>query len=359
MAQIAIVGGKSSGKTVLAAVLMKRLATLTDKNIILLPADYNTDEYITRVWETLRGGKWWQGTPQGTKEELRFKLDVWIEGSKTHVQLPIIIIDSAGEDLRDLFIKDRHKKPIQEKHFKDLLEYIQSSSIVILVANLKDFVGEPDGMERQKNQTVLREVVEMSTKNGKHQEILICFTAEDLYKDYIKEYFDGDFKKYFQKELPELYNAVRLARKPSGSPYIHNVAAVADTLEKPNEDGTQGYFPKPGFTSTGLTELIKQIAQSAVRVSLPNPQWDDNCEFEYTCVRGFFTCRDHRATAKIFVKNTGGAGKITVEFSLKGKTNSETVFFGANEGKLVTVTVSGLPNHRTGDDGKSFCFRTQ
>ena len=262
--------------------------------------------------------------------------------------------------MRHLFIEDRHKKQIQDKHLNGLLQYIQASNIIILVVNLQDFAGQPDGLKRYENQTVLKEVMEMFAQNGKHQEIVICFTAGDLYEDYIKEKFEGSIQKYVQDELPELYNAARLCRRSGNNLYLHKVAAVAETQNGTLEDGSPCRFPKPGFRSVGINELAERIVQSVQRVVLPYPLANyDQWEWEYTCVKGFFACRDHRATAKIRIKNTGGAGNITVAFTLKGKSNTKTEFFHANETKSVAVTITGLPNHKKGETGKIDCFRAK
>ena len=360
MTQIAIIGTKSSGKTTLVSVLAKHIAAMVSKKAILLPADYATGKSVTAVCEHLNSGQWWEGTAQGTKTQLRFKLHVNSDDGKSPLEIPVELIDSAGEDLRHLFVEDRHKTLIQDKHLAGLLQYIQASSIIMLIVNLQDFAGQPDGLKRYDNQTVLKEVVEMFAKNDKHQEIIICFTAGDLYDEYIKEEFDGDIRKYVRQELPELYNAARLCRAAGNNLYLHKVSAVADTQSGFLEDGRPTRLPKPGFKSTGLNELTERIVQSVQRVTLPYPLTNhDAWEWEYTCIKGFFSCRKHRATAKIPVKNAGGAGNITVEFSLNGKSNSQTEYFRADETKYVIVTIPGLPNHRKCENGKINCFRTK
>jgi len=239
--QIAIVGTEGSGKTILASVWAKRMSNTAD--VFLHPRDWETAEYVEKVWNALNNSEWWKSTEAGRAFELQWTLHI-----KQHT-VPLKLIDSAGQDLRELFSKDTYKKVNLTGIQRELLNYIQTASVVIIVVNLLHFRGEPDNLKRKQNEFVLKEVVDMFAADGKHQDIAIVFTAWDLYHaDITKNY--GNFTNYLQKELPQLYNAMRLGHQSGDTIRWFPVAAVMDTEVRNNIR-----VPKPNFRSGGLDTL--------------------------------------------------------------------------------------------------------
>jgi GTPase SAR1 family protein len=237
--QIAIVGTEGSGKTILATVLAKRMSSNTE-DIFLHPRDWQTAEYVEKVWSVLNCGEWWKSTEAGCTFELQWTFHIG------RLKFPMKLIDSAGQDLRELFSKDTYKKNNLSNIHRNLLDYIQNASVVILVVNLLHFRGEPDALKRKQNEFVLKEVIDMFATDTKPQDIAVIFTAWDLYcADITKHY--GNFAKYLQQELPQLYNAIRLGQQAGDSIYCFPVAAVMDTEIKNNIR-----VPKPNFRSGGL-----------------------------------------------------------------------------------------------------------
>lgn len=240
--QIAIVGTEGSGKTILASVLAKRMSSNTD-GIFWHPRGWETAEYVERVWNTLNNGEWWKSTEAGQMFEMQWTLHI----GPSEVQVKLI--DSAGQDLRELFSKDTYKKKNLSGIQRELLDYIQTAPVVILVVNLLHFRGEPDGLKRKQNEFVLKEIVDMFASDKKHQDIAVVFTAWDLYyADITKNY--GNFTTYLQKELPQLYNAMQLGYQSGDSIHWFPIAAVMDTELKNNIR-----VPKPNFRSGGLDTL--------------------------------------------------------------------------------------------------------
>jgi GTPase SAR1 family protein len=237
--QIAIVGTEGSGKTILASVLAKRMSSNTE-NIFLHPRDWQTAEYVEKVWTSLNSGEWWKSTEAGCAFELQWTFHIG------RLALPMKLIDSAGQDLRELFSKDTYKKENLTGIHRELLDYIQTASVIILVVNLLHFRGEPDAIKRKQNEFVLKEVIDMFATDAKSQDIAVVFTAWDLYyADITKNY--GNFTKYLQKELPLLYNAMRLGQQSGDLISCFPVAAVMDTELKNNIR-----VPKSNFRSGGL-----------------------------------------------------------------------------------------------------------
>jgi GTPase SAR1 family protein len=240
--QIAIVGTEGSGKTVLASVLAKRMSSNTE-GVFWHPRGWETAEYVEKVWNALNNGEWWKSTEAGRIFEMQWTLHLG------QLEVPVKLIDSAGQDLRELFSKDNYKKKNLSGIQRELLDYIQTASIVIIVVNLIHFRGEPDGLKRKQNEFILKEIVDMFAADNKHQDIAVVFTAWDLYyTDITKNY--GNFTNYLQKELPQLYNAIRLGHQSGDSIHWFPVAAVMDTEVKNNIR-----VPKPNFRSGGLDTL--------------------------------------------------------------------------------------------------------
>lgn len=239
--QIAIVGTEGSGKTILASVLAKRMSN-TDE-VFLHPRDWETAEYVEKVWNALNNGEWWKSTEAGRAFELQWTLHI------KQQTFPLKLIDSAGQDLRELFSKNTYKQDNLTGIQRELLDYIQTASVVIIVVNLLHFRGEPDGLKRKQNEFVLKEVVDMFADDGKHQDIALVFTAWDLYHAGITKNY-GNFTNYLQKELPQLYNAMRLGHQSGDSITWFPVAAVRETEVKNNIR-----VPKPDFRSIGLDTL--------------------------------------------------------------------------------------------------------
>ncbi|MDR3197723.1 MAG: hypothetical protein LBU34_07620 [Planctomycetaceae bacterium] len=251
--QIAIVGTEGSGKTILASVLAKRMSSNTDGNIFLHPRGWETAEYVEKVWHALNNGEWWKSTEAGYTFELQWTLHV------RQLVVPMKLIDSAGQDLRELFSKNTYKKKNLSGIQRELLDYIQTASVVILVVNLLHFRGEPDGLKRKQNEFVLKEVIDMFAADDKHQDIAIVFTAWDLYyADITKNY--GNFTNYIKKELSLLYNAMRLGFQAGDSICWFPVAAVMDTELKNNIR-----VPKPNFRSGGLDTLSNWLVRIVQR----------------------------------------------------------------------------------------------
>ncbi|MDR2116139.1 MAG: hypothetical protein LBP87_07145 [Planctomycetaceae bacterium] len=250
--QIAIVGTEGSGKTILASVLAKRMSSNTE-GIFWHPRGWETAEYVERVWNALNNGEWWKSTEAGRMFEMQWTLHLG------QLSLPVKLIDSAGQDLRELFSKDTYKKENLSGIQRELLDYIQTASVVIIVVNLLHFRGEPDGLKRKQNEFVLKEIVDMFAADSKHQDIAVVFTAWDLYyTDITKNY--GNFTNYLQKELSQLYNAMRLSHQSGDTITWFPVAAVMDTEVKNNIR-----VPKPNFRSGGLDTLSQWLLKIVQR----------------------------------------------------------------------------------------------
>ena len=249
--QIAIIGTEGSGKTVLTTVLAKKLATPVN-GVWLNPQDAKTEKYVERTWNTLRRGKWVPSTPPGTLFELSWKLQAG------ELECPMRMVDSAGQDLRKLFSDDGWSDDSNiSDHDRLFIDYIQNSTILLVLINLRDFLGEADEERHIENRVVIKGVLDKLKKGNGKRQIAFVFTAYDQYKASIKKRYDT-VEKFVEKELTNLHNA-HVAGK---AVEFFSVAAVADTEERVLEDGATHPVPAPKFRSDGLEPLIEWLVKA-------------------------------------------------------------------------------------------------
>ncbi|MDR2116516.1 MAG: hypothetical protein LBP87_09055 [Planctomycetaceae bacterium] len=260
--QIAIVGTEGSGKTVLATVWAKRMTQRKDK-IFLDPKGFNTGMYVEKVWATLNRGEWNESTAPGTKFELEWNLQI------ADNAYPVKLIDVAGQDLRNLFAFERHKNRNGLYEIESvILNYLVNSSLVVFVVNLQDFVGEPDEMKRKENEFTLKEIIDKFTANENQQDIIIVFTAYDLYEAEIKKH--GNLEQYIKEEFIYLFHAVenwakKFHKNDDVRQLLLPVAAIAETEIITDDNGTVRRVPKQNFRSFGIDKFSDWIIEGITK----------------------------------------------------------------------------------------------
>ena len=248
--QIALIGTEGAGKTVLVTVLAKQLAT-PQNGVWLNPQGAKTGKYIERAWNALHNGEWIPSTPAGTLFDLKWEMRV---GDR---QYPMKVIDSAGQDLRRLFSDDGFNNPNLSEQNRLFIDYLHNSTILLVLVNLRDFVGEPDKDKVVENAFTLKGLLDKLREDKEARQIAFLFTAYDLYEEPIKKRY-GSINDFFKQELPYLYHAY-IAGKPVK---CFPVAAVAQTEAKVDKDGRSRRVPAPNFRSTGLAPLIKWLTNA-------------------------------------------------------------------------------------------------
>jgi len=94
---VSIVGTEGAGKTVLTAVLAKRLGN-PESGMFLNAQGPRTLKHVEKVWSILQNEDWPEGNPAGELFQLRWNLE--IDGE--HV-CDVRFIEAAGQDFRVLF----------------------------------------------------------------------------------------------------------------------------------------------------------------------------------------------------------------------------------------------------------------
>lgn len=250
--QIAIIGTEGSGKTVLTTVLAKKLAKPIN-GVWLNPQGVKTGKYVENTWNTLCRGEWVPSTPPGTLFALSWKLETEARAC------PMRMIDSAGQDLRRLFSDDGFNDPNLSDQDRMFIDYIQNSTILMVLINLRDFLGEADADKIIENEFILKEVLDKLKEDEEKRQTVFIFTAYDLYETTILNKY-GTIEKLIERKLPYLYNSHIADKHVACFP----VAAVAETEEAVLENGTVQMVPAPKFRSRGLDPLINWLFNAVV-----------------------------------------------------------------------------------------------
>jgi GTPase SAR1 family protein len=248
--QIALIGTEGSGKTVLTTVLANKLSQATSNGLCMIPIGAETAKYIEFAWATLQSGEWVPSTPAGKLFALHWNLKI---GNQ---QAEMKLIDSAGQDLRKLFGNEAYQDPNLPEQDKLLIKYIRSSSILIILINLRDFIAETNIGRKIESQMSLKEALEFINKYCNKQ-VAVVLPQYDEYQTIIQQQYGSD-NAFIQQELPYLYNSQASNWKENLFP----VAAVNDTEIRNDRDGRTRKAPKPGFGSAGLDQLIQWLGDA-------------------------------------------------------------------------------------------------
>ncbi len=244
--QIAMIGMEGSGKTVLTTVLAKRLSTMADQGLFLDPLNSKTIKYVEGVWRQLQNGQWPPSTPPGELFKLEWELSI-----DHKYRSPVRLVDAAGQDMRLLFAEDRHSDESLPTQLQELVTYCRESTILIILINLKDFVGEADDMRRVENQAALKAALDLLTKSDHPKKIAFVFSQCDQYEQTISKY--GSLENLLRSEFPYIYGAHYKGKAPALFP----VAAVSETRIVVDQDGKPYRVPAEGFESSGLEPLME------------------------------------------------------------------------------------------------------
>lgn len=245
---IAIVGLAGSGKTVLTVVLAKRLGKDNSTGILLEPNDPPTHKFVETCWDRLQNGQWPESTAQGELNELNWTLRT---GSGTECQ--VRLADLPGQDLQRLFEygEINRLESLEATDLRAVGEYCRDACIVIVLVNLKDFMGESDTERRAGNEGAIKAVVDYYLKPNRR--VFIAINQADLYEHAEKE--AGGWEQLLKREAFWIYQFVQ-----RGCDWDY-VSAVWDTepddrVSEFSDERIPRRIPKRGFRSVNLRERL-------------------------------------------------------------------------------------------------------
>jgi hypothetical protein len=271
MISLAVVGTEGSGKTVLTTVLAKRYSIHKPGSPFFEALSKKTLDYVENGWQALNNGEWPESTALGELPQLQWKVHF---GEDLCCELKMS--DTAGQDLRELFgterVRDYNTLP---KPLKDLTDVVMGADILVVLLNLKDFLGDAD--PGRQNETIwttkyLLDCIQKSRSQIPPQ-IAIVLTQIDQYGGILKNH--PNLAAVIEAKLPMLY----VAHFTNGSVTPFGIASVATTEVSVNSDQAIGRVPSRPITSIGLDELMNWICTAAESIAnRPDPPPDPQTE---------------------------------------------------------------------------------
>jgi hypothetical protein len=273
---IAIVGTRGAGKTVLVTMLAKCLSTPTN-GAVLIPDDLRISDYVELNYAKLQRGEW----PDSTNVPTRLSWKLRIKGKEDQ---KLTLLDCPGEDIQRLFAQRlfEEERASESKRDKELIDYLFRASKVLLLINLADFLDESydeqDVRARQLREHSLKEFL-TALKNADTEEkadraprsssqdlrlldnhpqregqetgkrprhLAVVFTAYNLYRRQIEDQY-GSVGNFLSKRLPALWYEHFEGEGVTGI----RVSAVGETCAEGR--------PKRGFESDGLISVIEWL----------------------------------------------------------------------------------------------------
>jgi len=265
MTQIAIIGITGAGKTVFSTVWAKRMEKRDNPELGYIELDgAETEVYVRDAYATLTSGTWCDPTDKEKKTELRFILHIY------GTQLPVKLIDAAGQDLASLFRLDLDADVVIDGELK---KYVEEAAILLLIVNLRDFFGEPDAKKLWRNASIYAKAIDAVRKTKRKQKIALIWTAYDRYKSHIDKW--KGIERYLSEgedgHLELLHNAITDAKQAGCVVKSFMVAPVEaeESFENISTTGISGTQdgpdvipnPKKGFMSPGLKKVSAWIAK--------------------------------------------------------------------------------------------------
>ncbi len=253
---VAVIGMEGAGKTVLVTTLAKKLSVIDSRGVFLDPQDRRTLNYVERVWGILQSGDWPPSTPPGEKCELRWKLRI-VDKLESSLRL----IDMAGQDLRRVFGGDQiEPEDSLPMHLQALCKYCREADILLLVLNLKHFIGESDADRRADNQWALKSAMDYLESSERRPRVCLVLTQWDEYQHLAKE--QGGWRELLKACVPYVFSHC----VAGNNRVAYRVSAVSETRVVTDGEGVPRRVPFPSFRSAGLDGLVKWMTTQVVEV---------------------------------------------------------------------------------------------
>ena len=248
MSKVVVLGTEGAGKTVFVTCLAKFLHQRErELGIVLDPKDTDTMRYIERAWKRLQEADWPPATPPGQFCVLNWQLT--FSGKPL---LDFSLIDPPGHDIRRLFSENGDLANLPPD-LQPLAEQVATADFVILLANLADFLGDPDDDRRLVSEMAIKFVLEhIAARDADPRvNVALVFTQADLFSDELMG--ASAPRSVVRKHLPLVHQSPAFQTLVANN--IFAVSAVDKTrlIISSNDDARR--VPDASFTSEGF-ELI-------------------------------------------------------------------------------------------------------
>jgi hypothetical protein len=224
-----------------------------DLGIVLDPKDTDTQRYIERAWKRLQEADWPPATPPGQCCVLNWQL---IFAGKQ--PLDFSLIDPPGHDIRRLFSENGDLANLPPD-LQPLAEQVATADFVILLANLVDFLGDPDDDRRLVSEMAIKFVLEHVAARQRYVDppinVALVFTQADQFPD---ELMGASAPlSVVRKHLPLVFQSPAFQTLVATN--VFAVAAVNKTRLIISPDDQARRVPEAGFASEGFELLMNWI----------------------------------------------------------------------------------------------------
>ena len=139
----------------------------------------------------------------------------------------------------------------------------------------------------------------------------------------------------------------------------HHARRAQDAAEDAQKSIEPQQYAQQAASAANEAAANAAIAQRwAEQYRIPRPEIYQDWQHNYSCRKLLGFCRECRATANVPIINNGGAGNITVTYTIQGKTGTVTQHFERNAQRVVEITIGNLPNHNKANGQINF-YATQ
>lgn len=252
MSKVVILGTEGAGKTVFVTCLAKYLQQ-RDCGIILDPKDTDTQRYIERAWKRLQEADWPPATPPGQFCVLNWQLI--FTGKQP---LDFSLIDPPGHDIRRLFSENGDLANLPPD-LQPLAEQVATADFVILLANLADFLGDPDDDRRLVSEMALKFVLEHIAARKRDLNplgnVALVFTQADQFPDQLTG--GHATRSVVRRHLPLVFQSPAFQSMVANN--VFAVAAINKTRLIISPDDQACRVPEAGFASEGFGRILNWI----------------------------------------------------------------------------------------------------
>ncbi len=247
---IVVLGSVGAGKTLFVAALVKVLQEGMLPGAILNPQNRAAHQYVEQIWKTLREGELPAGTIQGQRTEL-----IWILQLPELPAVSMQILDTAGQDYREIFEDNPPEGKEVPLHLQGPFENCRSATLAVLLVDVAgQFIGERKSEVRDERELALKFALDFYRK--RNVPCCLVLTKWDQAKTIAG---DQSPREFIGEHLP-LVNKIHLQ---DGVIPVFPVSAVNKwKVELSGDGGDARLVADPSFASDGFHPFVGWLAET-------------------------------------------------------------------------------------------------